>query len=116
MSNKSPQELLIDKVKEKYGKNAVRPIRDEWSSEEEEEYQAQKEEYEERIKNIQNKKIIVYNGDDTCDYCGKLRIYFKIEDDVKIHKYGCCNTCYVNYIEDREDRWSEGWRPQKVEK
>ena len=26
-------------------------------------------------------------------------------------KYECCFNCYIQYIEDREERWKSGWRP-----
>lgn len=47
----------------------------------------------------------------TCPYCHVFS--FDIKDDVYFAKYGCCYRCYVKYIEDREERWSAGWRPNK---
>jgi hypothetical protein len=27
------------------------------------------------------------------------------------YDYGVCNNCYIEFIEDRQSRWKEGWRP-----
>ena len=29
------------------------------------------------------------------------------------YKYGVCINCYIEFIEDRENRWISGWRPSK---
>ena len=36
----------------------------------------------------------------------------KRNNDVYFSKFGCCFECYVKWIEDREDRWNSGWRPE----
>jgi hypothetical protein len=33
-----------------------------------------------------------------------------------LSKYDCCFECYVEYIEDREQRWEKGWRPDNGRK
>lgn len=30
-------------------------------------------------------------------------------------KFGCCNLCFVYFVEDREERWNSGWRPSQEE-
>ena len=37
-------------------------------------------------------------------------------DDVYIVKYQCCFDCFVNYVDNREERWLSGWRPEKADK
>ena len=32
-------------------------------------------------------------------------------DDVCLVKFDCCYRCYIEYVEDREERWLKGWRP-----
>ena len=31
-----------------------------------------------------------------------------------MNKYDCCFKCFVKYVEDREKRWSTGWRPEEL--
>lgn len=54
-----------------------------------------------RLLNIEQKR--------ECEYCNSYS--FNRDDDVYFSKYGTCHKCYVKYIEDREDRWKNGWRP-----
>ena len=28
-------------------------------------------------------------------------------------EYGCCNDCYLNFVESRRDEWKSGWRPKQ---
>lgn len=46
---------------------------------------------------------------DKCPVCNKQSKTAK--DDVYIMKWQCCRSCYVTYVEDREERWKSGWRP-----
>lgn len=48
-----------------------------------------------------------------CEHCNTYS--FNREDDVYFSKYDACRKCYIKYIEDREDRWKQGWRPGKLE-
>lgn len=34
-------------------------------------------------------------------------------DDKYLYKWGCCRFCYVEFVEHREERWEDGWRPEK---
>ena len=34
-------------------------------------------------------------------------------DDKTYFKFGCCRYCYVEFIEHREQRWLDGWRPDQ---
>jgi len=29
----------------------------------------------------------------------------------RFYSFGCCTDCYIEWVEDREDRWNGGWRP-----
>ena len=49
----------------------------------------------------------------TCPICGSFPK--KSMDDVCLLKFDCCNTCYIQYIEGREERWQKGWRPNLKE-
>ena len=39
-----------------------------------------------------------------------------INDDIYFTKFDCCETCYIKYVDGREQRWLEGWRPKNVTK
>ena len=57
------------------------------------------------------KKLIMKNSKRSCPVCG---IYsFKSNDDVYMLKFECCEKCYIQWIEGREERWKNGWRPNK---
>jgi hypothetical protein len=32
-------------------------------------------------------------------------------DDKTYFKFGCCRHCFIEFVEHREERWMEGWRP-----
>ena len=38
---------------------------------------------------------------------------FSGRDDLYMNKFECCEKCYIQWIENREERWLEGWRPDK---
>ena len=38
-----------------------------------------------------------------------------VRDDIYMNKFDCCEKCYVNYVEHREKRWLNGWRPNQGE-
>jgi len=50
-------------------------------------------------------------GFDSCPYCGKYKFHFSVADDINLNRYGCCRDCHIQYVEDREQRWLDGWRP-----
>lgn len=31
------------------------------------------------------------------------------------YDYGCCIDCFIQFIEGREQRWKDGWRPSAEE-
>ena len=61
-----------------------------------------------------SKKLISVNTNRECPVC---EVYsFKREDDFFMNKYECCSACYIQWVEDREERWLKGWRPDKENK
>lgn len=44
-----------------------------------------------------------------CPYCRGLMKGNK--SNGTWYDWGCCIQCYIEYIEDREQRWKDGWRP-----
>jgi len=55
------------------------------------------------------KKLINKNNNKSCSICNKYS--FNKKDDIYLNKFVSCYECYVKYIEDREERWLSGWRP-----
>lgn len=107
-------------IAEKYGKEAVQDFKSTWNKEREEEYLAQLR----ASRNIDarhrdredlggfliSKKARNKNTNRACPVCETYS--FSMKDDVYMSRFECCFKCYVQYVEDREDRWSEGWRPE----
>ena len=59
-----------------------------------------------------SKKLLNKETNRTCPVCS---IYsFSMEDDVYMNKFQCCKKCYIIYVEDREERWKSGWRPNNA--
>ena len=57
-------------------------------------------------RNLINKEI-----NRVCPVCETYS--FSGRDDLYMNKFQCCYACYVQWVEDREERWLEGWRPDK---
>ena len=58
-----------------------------------------------------SKKLVNKDTNRKCPVCEKYS--FKAKDDIYMNKFECCSKCYIEYIEDREERWLKGWRPKK---
>jgi len=57
-------------------------------------------------RNLINKEI-----NRVCPVCDTYS--FSGRDDLYMNKFECCEKCYIQWVEDREERWLEGWRPNK---
>ena len=118
-------------IAEKYGDEAIQNPRASWDEIKEKEYLEQMRElYKKTIENESFQEKIDVNGIKvskkllnreslrSCSLCGKFPK--KSMDDVCLTKFECCNSCYIQHVEGREERWIEGWRPdtktQKEEK
>ena len=113
-------------IAEKYGSEAIENPRSKWDEKKEKEYLQQMQElYSKQKKNEESKEKIEINGIKVskkllnreslkcCPVCGSFPK--KSMDDVCLVKFDCCNTCYVKYVEGREERWLKGWRPDETE-
>ena len=110
-------------ISDKYGSVTVENPRANWDQGKEHSYLEQmrafykkiikNDEWEEKIdvNGIKiSKKLLNRESLKCCSVCGSFPK--KSMDDVCLVKFDCCNQCYVQYIEDREERWLKGWRPQ----
>jgi hypothetical protein len=110
-------------IAEKYGPSAIENPRANWDEIKEKEYRQQMREFYQKI--IKNdvwqekidvngikisKKLLNRESVKCCSVCGSFPK--KSLDDVCLVKFDCCNKCYIQHVENREDRWIEGWRPQ----
>ena len=48
-----------------------------------------------------------------CDYCNLA--FETFEDFNKRNTYGCCQECYMTFVESRKKEWKDGWRNSKKE-
>ena len=124
MSNKDWDRIakIEQAISKKYGPEAVQNPRGNWNDEKEKQYLEQiqelaKKEVELRDKDekvevngiLMPKKLLNKESNRTCPVCDTYS--FDVRDDVYMNKYDCCRDCYVKHVEDREERWQSGWRP-----
>jgi len=111
-------------IKEKYGDETVVNPKSNWDPEKEKEYLIQMKElynrdnrkrrYEEKVEvdGIKiSKKLLNRESLRNCPICSAFTK--SVKDDIALIKFGCCNKCFINFVEDREERWLEGWRPNE---
>ena len=123
MSNKDLNYIagLEKAIKQKYGEEAVQNPSSNWTPEKEKEYLQQlkgnkvkelaADRVEEREGFLFSAKLIKKDSKNVCDVCSNI---LKQQDMLYETKYECCRNCYVQYVEGREDRWKQGWRPDNV--
>jgi hypothetical protein len=111
-------------IADKYGEEAVTNPRSLWDEEKENDYIKQAEENAEKYYKkdedddivekegiFVSKKLLNKSNTDKCTICNKYMLSSR--DKVYLLKWECCNGCYIKWVEDREDRWNNGWRPNK---
>ena len=111
-------------IAKKFGKDTIVNPKSSWTDKKEEEYLEQlkefykkedkKEEQKEKVKKdgfFLPKNLITKENKRKCPVCGVFS--FEIKDDLYMNKFECCRTCYITWVEGREERWLEGWRPER---
>ena len=129
MKDKDPNQIAaIEKaIGEKYGTDAIQNPNANWNEDREKVYLQQMKEFYDKVKRNEEqqekidingikvtKKLLNRESKSPCPICSKM--FFRVMDDVTMTKYDCCFTCYVKYVEHREERWLEGWRPNEDHK
>ena len=126
MKKSNPNIAGIEKaIAKKYGGEAIINPASLWNKKKEEDYIEQQRLLESQVDDSMNekvevdgvlipKKLLNRETNRTCPTCGEYS--FSSKDDVYMIKYNCCNKCYIQWVEDREQRWLDGWRPNKGEK
>tara|TARA_Y100001963_G_C6577820_1_gene351939 strand:- start:141 stop:527 length:387 start_codon:yes stop_codon:yes gene_type:complete len=108
-------------IAKKYGKDTVQHPKKNWDDKKEREYLSQIKDFynssEQTFDEVElegvliSRKLITRESKRTCPVCN---IYsFKSKDDVYMSKFDCCEKCYIQWVEGREDRWKKGWRPDE---
>ena len=124
MKDKDPNYVVkLEKaIAEKYGKEAIQNPKSGWTPEKEKEYieqvkkiqekRNQKQDASEKVETngfLINKKLLNREQKRNCPVCESYSL--EMRDDVYMTKFDCCFKCYVKWVEGREERWKEGWRP-----
>ena len=122
---KLDQIAAIEKaISEKYGEEAIVNPRSNWDEDREKEYLSQMKNFYKKIKRNEqyqekieingikvSKKLLNRESLKSCPVCGSFPK--KSMDDVCLLKFECCSKCYIEYVEGREERWQNGWRPDE---
>ena len=111
-------------ITEKYGKETIQNPKANWDETKEKEYLQQMKEFYNKSKRLEgfqekidvngikvSKKLLNRDSLKCCTVCDSFAK--KSMDDVCLVKFDCCYNCYIKYIEDREERWLKGWRPNE---
>ena len=123
MKNDLNQIAKVEKaMSKKFGKESIINPKSGWDDEKEEQYlQDLKEFYSEERKETEDKinedgffitrNLINKEINRVCPVCETYSFYGR--DDLYMNKFECCEKCYIQWVEDREERWLKGWRPNK---
>tara|TARA_B100000161_G_C33484391_1_gene384047 strand:+ start:460 stop:840 length:381 start_codon:yes stop_codon:yes gene_type:complete len=120
MKSKDPDYAIkVEKaIAEKYGTDTVQNPKGSWDDEKEKNYldslkkiqSSDTEEAEVLVNGVfVSRKLLKRESKRSCPVCNTYS--FKSNDDVYMSKFDCCEKCYIQWVEDREDRWKQGWRP-----
>jgi len=113
-------------ITQKYGEDAAANPQRDWDETKEKEYIQQSvvtrqkfaklSEDQDKVEQdgfLINKKLLTRDHNRTCPVCSKYS--FHPRDDLYMNRFEACFKCYIQYIVDREERWTTGWRPNKEE-
>lgn len=111
-------------ISERWGEEAIENPKSHWTPEKEKKHSEEVKEFYKRkafrdAKNskekykgfLASKKLLSKENKRDCPVCGSYSFFAK--DDLYMAKFECCFKCYIQWVEDREERWESGWRPSK---
>ena len=114
-------------ISQKYGEEATNNPKRFWDEEKEKKYITQLQEEQKKFAKLVesqdkveqdgfliNKKLLIRDHNRTCPVCEKYS--FHPRDDLYMNKFEACFGCYIQWIENREERWTTGWRPNHENK
>ena len=115
---------LEQAIAQKYGEEAIQNPKAEWDENKEKVYLEQMRElYKKQKKNDEandkvevngikvSRKLLNRESKTGCPVCGAFS--HSARDDVSLVKFDCCYKCYIKWVEGREERWQQGWRPNE---
>jgi len=111
-------------IKDKYGEEAIQNPKANWSEDKEKEYLKQIKKIQQKQRKISeakdkievngffiSKKLLNKDSERLCSVCETYS--FNKKDDLYMNKFDCCFKCYIQWVQDREERWETGWRPDR---
>ena len=126
MTDKDPNYIpkLEKAIAQKYGVEAVDNPRKFWDETKEQQYIQESKLLVEKLRKSEghtekvetdgfliNKKLLSKDTNRLCLVCEEYS--FDVRDNLYMNKFECCRHCYIKWVEDREERWLAGWRPEK---
>jgi hypothetical protein len=124
MTEKDPNYIpkLEKAITQKYGPETVDNPRKFWNEDKEQEYIEQSKLFAQKLRKSEaqiekvetdgfliNKKLLNKDTNRVCSVCDKYS--FDVRNNLYMNKFECCFNCYIKWVEDREERWATGWRP-----
>ena len=112
-------------IRKKYGEEAIENPAKHWDEEKEKEYLLQLKDFVEKQRKKETaiepenvngvlitRKLLNKDNKINCPVCSSM--IRTVNDDIYMLKYDCCEKCFFQYVDGREDRWLKGWRPENV--
>ena len=110
-------------ISEKYGKDAAQDLRSQWDDKREKEYLEQLKSANKRRSKTERKDEEIAENTFISTRAGKRKdtrscpvcetYSFSMKDDLYMNRFSCCYLCYVDFVQGREERWDNGWRPDQ---
>jgi hypothetical protein len=110
-------------IQKKYGEAAIQNPNSTWDDEKEKEYLESTKKFQTKISksNEDNdlvetegffipKRLLTSESNRICPVCSTYS--FDKADDIYMHRHDCCNMCFIQWVDGREERWKTGWRPK----
>ena len=111
-------------IKKKYGYDAIKNPNAGWDDKKEQEYLESTKKFQSKVSKyhedndlvevdgfLMPKRLLNSESNRTCPVCSAYS--FDKGDDFYMNKFDCCQNCFIKYVDGREERWQEGWRPNK---
>ena len=109
-------------IEKKYGKETIQNPNASWDDNKEEEYLESSKKFQSKVSKyhqdndlvevdgfLMPKRLLNSESNRICPTCSTYS--FDKADDFYMHKFNCCNLCYIKWVEGREEKWLAGWRP-----
>ena len=126
MKYKNPDKIAaVEKaIGKKYGKETIQNPNAGWDDDKEKEYLESSKKFQSKVSKyhedndlvevdgfLMPKRLLNSESNRTCPTCSTYS--FNKADDFYMHKFECCEACFIKWVEGREERWQSGWRPPK---